>query len=187
MRIMLLCAAATAATSAVAFSSDEPATTAQLANAADLIPELPRISEVRRAPGRRCEQTAQALGLGHAVCEPGLAEGNFGEWAGRRLDDVLASDPDAVTAWLTDPEANPHGGETLAALVSRVGTWLDGLGTWPNAAHSLLAIADQTVVRAALAHAVGAGAQAIWRFDVAPLSRAELVGEPGRWSLRSLR
>ncbi|HZZ52133.1 MAG TPA: histidine phosphatase family protein [Pseudonocardia sp.] len=187
MRVTLLCAAATAATSAVAFSSDEPATSAQLARVADLVPELPRINEVRRAPGLRCEQTAQALDLGHARRESALAEADFGRWAGRTLDEVLASDPEAVTAWLSDPEANPHGGETLAALVRRVGSWLDGLTEAPGTGHSLLAIADQTVIRAALAYAVGAGAHAIWRFDVAPLCRAELVGEPGRWSLRSLR
>lgn len=187
MRVTFLCAAATAATGAAAFPADEPATAAQLARAAELAPDLPRVSEVRRAPGRRCEQTAAALDLHHAPREPGLAQCDFGAWTGRTLDEVLADDPDAVTAWLSDPEANPHGGETLAALVARIGTWLDGLTTAIPTVPGLLAIADHTVVRAALAHALGAGAQTIWRFDVAPLTRAELAGEPGRWSLRSLR
>lgn len=194
MRIVLLCAAASTATKAVSFTSDisdEPALPGELTRAAALVGTLPRIDRTRRAPSARCRQTAEAIGRGDAISDQQLAGCDFGDWAGRTLDEMLTVDPDGVTAWLTDPNARPHGGESGAALVSRVGDWLDARqqDTRPEddrPIRTLLAVADQTVIRAAVAYAVQAGPQSIWRFDIAPLSRTELVGAPGRWSLRSL-
>ncbi|MBO0877757.1 MAG: histidine phosphatase family protein, partial [Pseudonocardia sp.] len=88
----------------------------------------------------------------------------------------------------TDPSARPHGGESLTGLLDRVGHWLDGRDSTddrpPGA--TLIAIADPTVIRAAVVRALDAPPRSIWRIEIAPLSRTVLSGGPGRWSLRSI-
>ena len=43
-------------------------------------------------------------------------ECDFGAWSGRSLADVNESEPAAVRAWMLDPGAAPHGGESLAVF-----------------------------------------------------------------------
>lgn len=175
---MLLAHAATAATRRSGFADDEGLEADEFP-----VPDLPRYEEVRCAPSLRCRQTADALGLPAAV-DDRLTGLDHGSWAGRALDDVAAADPDGLTRWLTEPDAVPHGGESMAAFVGRIGAWLRAA---PNRPGGLLAVVDPAVVRAALTHALGAPATAVWRVDVDPLSVAVLAGEPGRWNLRELR
>ncbi|KIF72592.1 phosphoglycerate mutase, partial [Streptomyces sp. AcH 505] len=87
-------------------------------------------------------------------------------------------------AWLADPAAAPHGGESLAALHERVGAWLRDLA--PEGGR-VVVVAEPDVVRAAVALAVGAPASAFWRIDVRPLTATELSGRNGRWNLLSGR
>lgn len=183
MRIVLLAHAATAAVRAAAFPADESLTAAAVTQAADLRGTLPRSDEVRCADSARCRQTAAALQL-DAVLDNRLAGLDHGSWAGGSLDDIGAADPAGLGAWLTDPDARPHGGETLSELLARVGSWLDDRTDPP---HAVLAVVDAAVARAAVVHALGAPPSALWRVDVAPLAATLLVGEPGRWSLRGLR
>ncbi|MBO0850878.1 MAG: histidine phosphatase family protein, partial [Pseudonocardia sp.] len=151
MRLVLLGHAATAATRAAAFPEDEPLDAGGRSGAARLLGAMPRADQVRCAPSTRCRQTAEAAGL-HAVPDAGLSGCDFGDWTGRTLDEVAAENPDAVTEWLTDPSARPHGGESLTGLLDRVGHWLDGRDSTddrpPGA--TLIAIADPTVIRAAV-------------------------------------
>jgi broad specificity phosphatase PhoE len=187
MRLVLLSHAATAATRTTAFPGDEPLDPAGRSQAGALAGTMPRADQVRCAPSTRCWQTAEATGL-HAVPDAGLSGCDFGEWTGRTLDEVVAEDPDAVTAWLTDPTARPHGGESICTLLDRVGRWVDGRvrNGEPPPAPTLIAIADPTVIRAAVVHAIDAPPRSIWRIDIAPLSQTVLAGGPGRWSLRSI-
>ncbi|WP_329383419.1 histidine phosphatase family protein [Streptomyces sp. NBC_01716] len=148
------------------------------------------------SPSVRCRQTAEALGL---VAEPlpELRTCAMGRWQGKRLDEVGAAEPEAVAAWLTDPAAAPHGGESLDALHGRLGQWLDALGT-PGALKAsgtdarpesarVLAVAEPDVVRALTVHAIGAPTRVFWRIDVRPLTVTELSGRDGRWNLCSGR
>lgn len=187
MRLVMLGHAATAATRTAAFPADEPLDAGGRSRAATLGGALPRSDQVRCAPSTRCWQTAQAAGL-RAVPDAGLSGCDFGNWTGRTLDEVAAENPDAVTEWLTDPSARPHGGESLIGLLDRVGQWLDGRGGEGGRppARTLIAIADPTVIRAAVVRAIDAPPHSIWRIDIAPLSRTLLSGGPGRWSLRSI-
>ncbi|MEV6400726.1 histidine phosphatase family protein, partial [Streptomyces sp. NPDC051907] len=131
-------------------------------------------------PSRRCAETADALGL-RAAAEPALRSWDMGRWQGLRLDEVSAAEPEAVAAWLSDPQAAPHGGESLTALCERVGGWLDSL---PGDAGRVLAVVEPAAVRAAVVHALALPAAAFWRLDVEPLTLTELVGRSGRWNLR---
>lgn len=143
--------------------------------------------QVFTSPSVRCKQTAEGLGL---VAEPlpELRTCAMGRWRGMRLEEVGAAEPQSVAAWLADPTATPHGGESLKALHTRVGRWLDALGAdaRPRSAR-ILAVAEPDVVRALTVHAIGAPTQVFWRIDVQPLTVTELSGRNGRWNLRSGR
>jgi broad specificity phosphatase PhoE len=67
----------------------------------------------------------------------------------------------------------------LAALVVRVGGWLDALRPGVRA----VAFCPALVVRAAVVHALDLPATAIRRIEVAPLSVTRLRGRAGAWSL----
>jgi len=36
------------------------------------------------------------------------------------VDEVQAQEPEAVAEWMHDPEAAPHGGESIVSLIGRV-------------------------------------------------------------------
>lgn len=173
-RLVLVCHGATSATRRAAFPADEPL------ERAGPVGDPPRADVVLCAPHTRCHQTAAALGLDPATDE-GLRDCDYGAWRGRTLDDVTASDPAAVHAWLTDPAAAPHGGESTQDLLTRVGAWLDAL---PRDHHRIVAITTPAVIKAAVVHAILATPASFWRVDVPPLSRTELSGRPTSWTLR---
>jgi len=172
-RLNLICHASTSATSRTAFAQDEPLDERGLAQASAIAGTLGHQSSGRatvgiRGPALRCEQTAAALGV-QARVDPDLADWDLGLWQGHTLAEVSAEHPGDVTAWLTDPGAAPHGGQSLEQLLQRVGGWLD---QQTHHHGRLTAVTHAAVIRAALVHALGAPPEAFWRLDVAPLARA---------------
>jgi broad specificity phosphatase PhoE len=135
------------------------------------------------SPALRARQTAEALGLDAAV-DPVLRDIDLGRWTGHGFDAVLADEPEAMAAWTSDPDAAPHGGESVTALVERVRPWLDALR---HDDRRIVAVTHAAVIRAAVLLAIEAGPRSFWRLDVAPLSRVVLSGTPSRWTLRSLQ
>lgn len=180
-RLTLICHGATAATRSGAFPADEPLEARALARTAALQPMLRRADRAWTSPALRARQTAAALGL-DAVAEPALRDGDHGRWAGRRLEEIQAAEPDGVIAWLADPDAAPHGGEPLSALLRRVAVWVDARAG--DGRHGI-AITHVAVIRAAILHALGAPASSFWRIDIAPLSVVELSHDGRRWAWRA--
>ncbi|TML99728.1 MAG: histidine phosphatase family protein [Actinobacteria bacterium] len=178
-RLLLVRHAPTRATRATAFPVDEPLDEPGRAAAAALAAALPQRCEVLSSPALRCRQTAQAAGL-RARLDAVLAECDFGRWAGCRLADV---DGDGARAWMLDPDAAPHGGESLSAFASRIAAWLDAQAQIEGAA---AAITHSGVIKAAVVHALGAPLQAFWQIDAAPLSVTELHAHDGRWTVTRL-
>lgn len=131
------------------------------------------------SPALRARETAAAAGL-DATVEPALCECDFGAWAGRSLQDVHAAEPDAVAAWMTDPDACPHRGESLSALIARVAGWMDAQAALDGRA---IVVTHGGVVRAAVVHALRAPAPSAWRIDVSPLAVTELHARDGRWTV----
>jgi broad specificity phosphatase PhoE len=184
-RLVLVCHGSTEATRRAAFPTDEPLETPDRP-----LPGGPssfgRRFEARCGSALRCRQTAEALGLGPVVVDPLLDDWDVGRWRGRTLAEIQAADPDGVVAWFTDPDAAPHGGEPMSALLARVGTWLDGRVADVDHSRNTVAVTHPAVIRAAIVQALRATPESFWRVDVAPLSQVRLSGSGGRWTLTSL-
>ena len=181
-RLTLIRHAPSDATRRSAFPVDEPLDSRAVDEARALAARLDRADLAWTSPAARARQTAEALGL-DATVAPELDECDFGAWRGRTLAELDSEDPVAVAAWIEDPAAAPHGGESLLAVLDRVRGWLD--------AHSgdgsrTIAVTHAGVIRAALVCALDAPAHAFWRFDVAPLSRTVLHAHDGRWTVRGV-
>ena len=178
-RLLLVRHAPTSATRAAAFPADEPLDERGRRQAAGLAAALPRRTELITSPARRCRQTAEAAGL-EAAAEERIGECDFGTWAGRSLADVDADEPKAVQSWMLDPDAAPHGGESLAVFCARIARWLDDQAALEG---RLAAITHGEVIKAAVVHALGAPLLAFWRVDATPLALTELHAHGGRWTI----
>lgn len=79
--------------------------------------------KVWHSPLQRCEQLALSLQALDAVftlkADPDLAEMDFGDWEGQRWDAIARAEMDAWTADFWNHA--PGGGESLAAMMARVG------------------------------------------------------------------
>jgi broad specificity phosphatase PhoE len=179
-RLLLVRHAPTAATRTFAFPADEPIDDRGREAAADLGSVLPTALAVVSSPSLRCRQTAAAAGLAGLAIEPLLRECDFGAWAGRTLEELSRTDAEGVRAWMTEPDADPHDGESLAAFAMRVGQWLDHQAEQDG---GVVAITHGGVIKAAVVHALGAPIEAFWRIDAAPLAITELHAHDGRWTL----
>ncbi|WNI20838.1 histidine phosphatase family protein [Streptomyces sp. ITFR-16] len=181
VRVMLISPAMNAALREARFAGDAPLDASGLRQTRSAAERVPAADRFRHGPSVRCTLTADALGL-RSTAEHALRDWELGRWAGARLDEIGASEPEAVAAWLADPAGAPHGGESLLGLCARAGAWLDSLGD--DDGGRVLAVAEPALVRAAVVHALTLPPQAFWRLDVAPLALTELSGRSGRWNLR---
>jgi broad specificity phosphatase PhoE len=127
----------------------------------------------------RAGQTADVLGL-TGVSEPALRECDYGRWSGRTLKEVRSSEPDGLAAWIGHPTSSPHGGETLADLIHRVGAWVDDHRD--DAGHTVI-VTHAGVIRAAIIHVIQATPLSFSRIDIAPLSQTVFSAHDGQWRL----
>lgn len=117
---------------------------------ARLTQELPTFTSIWSSPLTRCRLLAEALGAARGQTprlDDRLAEMDFGAWENTPWDAVSR---DALTAWSADfLHARPHGGESVAMLLSRTRAALDDAA---KCARPVLVVAHAGVIRAALAH-----------------------------------
>ncbi|MEX3936796.1 histidine phosphatase family protein [Paraburkholderia phymatum] len=179
-RLLLISHPATAAQRKGAFPADERLDARAIADTARFRASngmLLNADTALSSPAACALETAQALGLDAAIA-PELADIDYGRWRGRRLSDLANEEPEALAAWMRDPSAAPHGGESFDALMLRVGRWLgaferDGIA---------LAITHAPVIRAALLHVLHAPTDAFARIEIAPLSIVELQRGERDWT-----
>jgi broad specificity phosphatase PhoE len=182
VRLTLICHASTRATRQAAFPTDEPLEPQGLAKALKLASAHSGVESAWTSPALRAVQTAAALGL-TAIADAALSDIDLGAWAGHSLADIEAADPVGLATWMSDAAANPHGGESLVALIGRVTVWLDKMGRCKG---SVLAVTHPAVIRAVTIITLNAPPISFWRIDVAPLCFARFQGRAGRWTLRAL-
>ncbi|MET8696707.1 histidine phosphatase family protein [Streptomyces bauhiniae] len=139
---------------------------------------LPKAAHVVLSPGARCRDTAEALGQ-RGVTAAELAPLDAGQWRGRTLAEVAATDGEALTRWLTDPDYAAPDGESVRDVCARVGHWLASV---PDG--RTIAVVEPDVLRATVVHALALPTGTFWRLDIPPLTATELSGRSGRWNLR---
>jgi probable phosphoglycerate mutase len=130
------------------------------------------IDAIISSPLRRTRQTAAAvgavLGLDVAVDE-GFAETDFGEWEGATFPEIAKSAPDALRAWLDDPELAPPGGESLASTARRAAAARERVvSSYPG--KTVLVVSHVTPIKALLRDALGAPMDAFFRLHLDPAS-----------------
>jgi len=178
MKLLLVRHAPTASTRRSAFSLDEALDDAGTRAAGRLGSSLPtRVDRCVSSPARRARQTAAAAGLVPEV-DPDLGECDFASWAGLTLEDIHGSDSEGLQLWFKDPEAAPHGGESLAQMVGRVRGFL---GRVRGLDGTTAAFTHAGVIRAAGVLALHAPIDSFWRIDIAPLSTTELHASGDGW------
>ncbi|WP_112470169.1 histidine phosphatase family protein [Streptomyces triticisoli] len=133
------------------------------------------------SPTPRSRATGDALGYAPLV-QLALRDCDMGRWRGLTLGEAMAREPQAVDAWLADPRGTPHGGESLLSFITRVGGWLDTRPVEDDC--RIVAVAEPSVIRAALVYALKAPPSTYWNIDVRPLSTTTVTGRAGRWYLR---
>ncbi|WP_409037398.1 histidine phosphatase family protein [Pseudomonas sp. 2957] len=175
-RLTLICHARTIAQKLARFPTDEPVE--NLAVPSDAF--RARLAVTRRlvcAPELRTQQTAAWFGV-DAQIDQALRDCDWGRWHGQSIKDLQANENQALQAWLTDPEAAPHGGESVRQLTQRVAKWLDTIVATPG---HVVAVTHPFVMRAALMQVLqGAAFNAI---DIEPLAMIDLRFN-GIWRLR---
>ncbi|CAB3769075.1 phosphoglycerate mutase [Burkholderia puraquae] len=178
--LRLIAHASTRAMRTGTFPDDDPLDALGLAEAGALRDQWTGIagSLVLCSPARRAVQTADALGL-QAKIDDALRDIDYRHWRGKRLHDLAHDFPDELGAWIGDPSASPHGGESFEAAMRRVGTWLNAL----QHGRDVVAITHAPIVRAAVAHALRMDIKSATRIDVAPLSCTTFAASPHGWTL----
>ncbi|MEU6216329.1 bifunctional RNase H/acid phosphatase [Streptomyces sp. NPDC047022] len=131
------------------------------------------IQEIVSSPLARCRETAAAvasrLGLDVSV-EDGLRETDFGAWEDLTFGEVRERYPDAMNAWLTDPEAEPSGGgESFAAVARRVAATRDELLA-SRAGRTVLLVSHVTPIKTLVRLALDAPPRALFRMDLSAAS-----------------
>ena len=180
IQLTLFSQAATSATRLAAFAADDPLDAAGLAAAQLAAASIRRVDAAWSSPAQAARETAAALGL-QAREDPALREIDYGDWAGRAMDDVGETDPAAFAAWLSDPFLAPHGGESIDRAVARTAQWM---GSLDQEAARVVAVTHASIIRAAIVTALDAPLSAFWRIDVPPLCRASLQRRGRVWTLR---
>jgi broad specificity phosphatase PhoE len=175
-RLLLVAHAPTAQTLALMFgSAGEPDTE-------DVRRLNGRVASWFSGPEQACQATARCFG-GEAEPLRQLRGCDFAVWTGRTLADIALHDAPALDSWLHDPYAAPHGGESLADLINRVGQALDD-HPWPQGRSVI--VVTPLVARAAAVHALRAQPDTIFRIDLAPLGRLLISRSDQIWRLQGL-
>jgi broad specificity phosphatase PhoE len=178
-RLTFISHAATEAQRGAAFPLDEPVLEREISKITELNWRAPAAAQVWSAPEQRTQQTSRMLGLS-AMLADGLRDCDYGRWRGRKLDEIQNENPEGISAWLSDPSAAPHGGESIEQLVGRIGGWMD---EQRDAKYSI-AVTHPATIRAAIVYALQIPIQTFWRIDITPLTVTDLRFNGNVWTLR---
>jgi alpha-ribazole phosphatase len=162
-------------------ASDAPADLGDRLQLEALRQRLPRDAASYASPSRRTVETARALGF-----EPTLVsefhEQDFGDWTGRRHDELAASGGEAYAQFWSDPaRGKPSGGESFEDQIARVRLGLSRIGPGP----ATLVVHSGTI-RAALCVALDLTPQAALRFVIDPLSLTRIDRLATGWRVVSV-
>ncbi|MBL0795300.1 MULTISPECIES: histidine phosphatase family protein [unclassified Pseudomonas] len=175
IRLTLICHARTVAQKLACFPTNEPVE--ETAPSGSLASCFDKTFRLTCGPELRTRQTA--AWFGHEIhIDHALRDCDWGRWQGQSIKDLQRNEPEALQAWLEDPHAAPHGGESVVQLRERAAAWLVSLQATPG---HVVAVTHPFVIRAALMQVVQG--EAFHSLDVEPLAAVDLRFA-GRWRLR---
>ncbi|MGY8668636.1 histidine phosphatase family protein [Bradyrhizobium sp. UFLA05-109] len=142
---------------------------------------LPQGAASYASPARRTVDTAHALALDPILMSE-FSEQDFGEWTGRRHDDLAAAGGDAYPKFWADPAGSrPPGGESFEDQIART---REGLHRIERG--SAILVVHSGTVRAALCIALDLAPQASLRFGIDPLSLTRIDRLSNGWRVVSV-
>jgi len=160
----------------VIHAPDAPADLRDAAGIAALKAKLPIGAFAVSSPARRTRDTARALGL-DAAEDAAFREQDFGNWTGRRHNDLVAELGEAYREFWKAPAANrPPGGESF---VDQIGRARAGLALLPPG-EAVLVVHSGTI-RAVLAIALDLAPDSALRFVIDPLSLTRIDRLENAW------
>jgi len=182
LELILLCHAATRAMKTGRFpTGDEPADHEGRAVLASL--RANGQTRVIASPARVTRETAGWIANAFEIV-PAFDDLDYGRWRGLSIRETGEREPEHVAAWLADPLARPHGGESVGMLAMRVAQGLAFIDRL-NARERCIVVTHAIVVKVALAHVLGTPLASVYGMDLAPLSSTVLKrASPGdAWTL----
>jgi alpha-ribazole phosphatase len=142
---------------------------------------LPQDALSYASPSQRTIDTARALGLDPTLV-PEFSEQDFGDWTGRRHDDLVAIGGEGYARFWSDPaRSRPPGGESFEDQIARVRQGLRQIETG-----SATLVVHSGTIRAALCIALGITPQAALRFVIHPLSITRIDRLSDGWRVVSV-
>jgi broad specificity phosphatase PhoE len=141
------------------------------------------IAAIHSSPSRRARETATAIarlvGIGVEVA-PALAEVDFGDWTGKRFDELYGDA--AWERWNSRRStACPPQGETMTAAQNRAVSHVEHLAA-AHRGREVVVVSHCDVIRAVVAHYLGLPLDNLLRFDIDPASVTTLL--VGSWGAR---
>lgn len=131
-------------------------------------PSFGEIAAVISSPLPRSTQTAAAiasrLGLDVQTADD-LAETDFGSWEGLTFAEARASHPAELDAWFCSPDAAPPGGESFAAVGTRVRSGREAVIA-ANPASTVVVVTHVTPIKMLVRFALDAPLSAIFRIHL---------------------
>ncbi|MGQ0683113.1 histidine phosphatase family protein [Bradyrhizobium sp.] len=162
-------------------ASDAPADLSDQTQLDALRRQLPQDAQSYASPSRRTVDTARALGL-DPVLVPEFREQDFGDWMGRRHDDLAAVGGEGYRKFWSDPaRSRPPGGESFEDQIARIRLGLDQIAT--GAANLVV---HSGTIRAALCIALDLTPEAALRFVINPLSLTRIDRLSNGWRVVSV-
>ncbi len=126
--------------------------------------------QIVTSPLSRCQAFATALAERHGIpmaIDSRLMEIGFGAWEGRTAEQLRTEDPRQIERFYQDPiNARPKGAEPLADFRARVIAGFNDLAQTYQG-QQVLVVCHAGVMRAVVAHVLGAPLESIYRIDVA--------------------
>lgn len=148
----------------------------QARRAAERLAALPRVDAIYCSPLERARQTAApiaaALGLRPKV-RKGLLECDFGNWTGRRLDE-LSKLPEWTTVQRAPSVFRFPGGESFTEMQFRIVSTLDTLRA-EHPGGSIVCVSHADPIKAVVAHALGTHLDLFQRIVISTCSITSLV------------
>jgi probable phosphomutase (TIGR03848 family) len=143
---------------------------AQAEGAADRLAGAP-VAAVYSSPLERCHQTAAAVAARHGLevtVDDGLAEADYGEWSGRKIDELRGTDLWKVVQVSPSAARFPNG-ESMREMQSRIVGAIEAI----VAAHQgqvVVCASHADPIKAAVAHFTGVHLDLFQRLFVSPAS-----------------